>query len=334
MQSDVQTTQEYVCQIHAQRHIELRAIEPGYLEEVTVQEGQSVQAGQLMFEIMPVIYKARLHADQAELQHADITLRNTKKLFEKNVVSDQELALAEAERARAKAKVALASAELKFTEIRAPFSGIMDRQYEQQGSLLEEGAVLTTISDNTVMWVYFNVPEADYLDFRMRLGAVDPQQPQRLTLPGADIQLRLANAEIFDHRAGDTLTIESEFDNETGNIQFRADFPNPEGLLRHGQTGTLLLHETLADAIVIPQRAVFEILDKHYVYVLDEAGIVHQRAIQIAYEKDDIFVVERGLTVDDTILLDGVRQVHDGVQVEAEIRPAEEVLAHLKHHAE
>ena len=164
-------TQRFVCQIHSRRHIELRALERGYLEAIEVQEGQSVKAGELLFKLLPVVYKARLHADQAELLRADIKLRNTKKLFERDVVSDQELALAQAERARAKAQVELAEAELAFTEIRAPFDGIIDRQYEQQGSLMEEGDMLTTVSDNQLMWVYFNVPEADYLDFKSIPGS-------------------------------------------------------------------------------------------------------------------------------------------------------------------
>ena len=104
VKKDVVTTQTYVSQIHSRRHIELRAPERGYLEEREVEEGQAVNQGQLLFKILPVVYKAKLHGDQAELQRADIALRNTKNLFAKNIVSDQELALAKAERAKAKAK--------------------------------------------------------------------------------------------------------------------------------------------------------------------------------------------------------------------------------------
>ena len=104
VKKDVVTTQTYVSQIHSRRHIELRALERGYLEEIEVEEGQAVNQGQLLFKILPVVYKAKLHGDQAELQRADIALRNTKNLFAKNIVSDQELALAKAERAKAKAK--------------------------------------------------------------------------------------------------------------------------------------------------------------------------------------------------------------------------------------
>ena len=331
---DITQTEEYVCQIHSRRHIEVRALERGYLESIKVKEGQAVKKGQLLFKLLPVVYKAKLHADQAELLGAEIALRNSKSLFEKDIVSDQELALARAEREKAKAKVELAKAELSFMEIRAPFDGIIDRQYEQQGSLTEEGDMLTNISDNEVMWVYFNVPEADYLDFRAIPQAPDAENPQQLVLPETTIELELANGKVFEHDAGNTVTVESTFDSETGNIQFRADFPNPENLLRHGQTGTLQIHRRVQNAIVIPQRASFEILDKQYVYVVDEQGVAHQRAITIAHETDDVFVIEGGLQGDEKIVLEGVRQVHDGEHVDAEFRDPSEVLAHLKHHAE
>lgn len=331
---DVVTTQEYVCQIHSQRHVEIRALEEGYLEEIPVKEGQRVKEGQLLFKVVAVLYKARLDADKAELELAEIELRNTRKLFEKKIVSDQEVALAKATREKAKAKVDLASAELGFTRVKAPFDGIIDRQYQQLGSLVEEGDILTTMSDNSLMWVYFNVPEANYLEYEMQEGAVDPNSPQQLKLPEANIELRLANGKLFDQTAGDTVTVESNFDNETGNIQFRADFPNPKGLLRHGQTGTLLIHQKRKDAVVIPQRSTFEILDKQYVYVVGEDDIVHQKAITVAHEQDDIFVVDTGLAANDRIVIEGVRQLHDGDHIKYEYKKPEEVLSHLKHHAE
>lgn len=331
---DVETAQHYVCQIHASRHIELRALERGYLQEIKVQEGQAVRKGQLLFKILPVVYTAKLHADQAELERAEIAFRNTAVLSNKNIVSDQELALAQAERQRAKARVELASAELGFTNITAPFDGIIDRQYEQQGSLLEEGDMLTTVSDNSLMWVYFNVPEANYLSFQAIPGAVERTNRNQLKLPGARVELQLADGNFFDQAANDAVTVESSFDNETGNILFRADFPNPELLLRHGQTGTLWIHRPLKDAMVIPQRSTFEILDKRYVFVVGEDGVAHQRAIKIAHELDDIFVVQSGLSLNDKIVLEGVRQTHEGQHVEAEYRKPEEALSNMKMHAE
>src|SRR5262249_53767468 len=114
--------------------------------------------------------------------------------------------------------------------------------------------------------------------------------------------------------------------NETGNIPFRADFENPDDLLRHGQTGNVLIHRTLNNAIVIPQRATFEILDKRYVYVVDKDGVVHKREIVIQNELDDIFVIKKGLDVNDRIVLEGIRQVRDGEKVEYEFRKPEQRL--------
>src|SRR5262249_7434994 len=161
--------------------------------------------------------------------------------------------------AKAKAKAQLAGAELNFTNVRAPFDGIVDRLHEQLGSLIKEGDVLTTLSDNSLMWVYFNVREARYLEY---MADVDQ-------LKGEKIELLLADGSKFPE-IGKIGAIEAKFNNETGNIPFRADFPNPKRLLRHGQTGTVLIHRTLKDAIVIPQRATFELLDKRYVYVVGD----------------------------------------------------------------
>ena len=158
---DVIITQQYVCQIHSQRHIEVRALEDGYLEEILVSEGQAVKKGDVMFKIKPILYKAKLDAELAEAQLAELEYNNTEKLFkEKAVVSQNEVLLFKAKLDRAKAKADLAQAELNFTNVTAPFDGIVDRLHEQLGSLIKEGDILTTLSDNSVMWVYFNVPEA------------------------------------------------------------------------------------------------------------------------------------------------------------------------------
>lgn len=332
---DVPTTQAYVCRMQSRRHIEIRALNEGYLEEIPVQEGQAVLAGERLYELYPVLYRTQLEAERAELRLTEINLENTERLAEKGFVSAPELARARAERDRAKASFDRATAEYGFTSIVAPFDGIVGRQLMQHGSLIEAGDTLTTMSDNAVMWVYFNVPEADYLRFKSLPGASRPESPRTLDLSGATIQLRLANGEIFDRNAATTLTIESEFNKETGNIEFRADFPNPERLLRHGQTGTLLINQKLSGALVIPQRATFEILDRQYVFVVDENAVAHQREITVARELEDIYVLKDGLSAGERFVLDGVRQVRDGERLElTETRPPEEALNDLKQHAE
>ena len=321
---DVTITQQYVCQIHSQRHIKICALESGYLEEIPIREGQLVKRGDLLFKILPTLYQAKLDAELAEVQLATLEYNNTNRLFMDKVVSQNEVALHQAKLAKAQAKAKLAEAELNFTTVRAPFDGIVDRLHEQQGSLIKEGDVLTTLSDNSVMWVYFNVPEARYLEYMTELGknrSID------------QVELVLANGKKY-HHAGRIGAIEAKFNNETGNIPFRADFPNPERLLRHGQTGNILIHKPLKDAMVIPQRATFETLDKRYVYVIDSENKIHQREVAILHELEDIFVIKAGLTTTDKIVLEGVQQVHEGEKVDFELRKADQVLANQKNHAE
>ena len=147
------------------------------------------------------------------------------------------------------------------------------------------------------------------------------------------VELQLANHETFSQPCM-SVTVEGQFNNETGNIPFRADFPNPDGVLRHGQTGTILIHRTLKNALVIPQRATFELLDKRYVWVIGEDHVAHQRLITIKNELEDIFVINSGLEARDKIVLEGVREVEEGGKVEYEFRTPEEALDNQKFHAE
>jgi membrane fusion protein, multidrug efflux system len=327
VRQNVISTKPYVCQIRSCQHIEVRALEGGYLEKICVKEGQAVKKGELMFKILPTLYEARLDSEDAEVQRIQIELDNAEALLMKGIVSPPEIALKKAELAKAKAKLGLARAELSFTSFAAPFGGIVDRQRNQLGSLIEEGDMLTTFSDNSVMWVYFNVPESRYLQYKAELDK-DTEHADHL-----QIELKLANGKIFPQK-GKIGAIEADFNNTTGNIPFRADFPNPDGLLRNGQTGTILIRRPLEGVIVIPQRAIFEILAKQYVYVVGDDNVVHPRDITVQGEQDDIFVIEEGLDENDKIIFEGIRQVRDGDTVEYEYQAPSEVLGNLKFHAE
>jgi membrane fusion protein (multidrug efflux system) len=307
---DIIITQQYACQIHSHRHINVRSLLTGYLEAVPVKEGQAVNTGDVMFKVLPVLYKAKWDAELAEVKLAELEFKNAEKMAKQKIVSQTEVALYQAKLARAQAKAKLAEAEYRFTEIRAPFDGIIDRLHEQQGSLIMERDILTALSDNSVMWVYFNVPEARYLEYKASRGGDKKGK----------IELVLANGRKFK-QSGKIGAIEAQFNNESGSIPFRADFPNPDRLLRHGMSGKVLIHRPLKNAIVIPQRATFEVLDKRYVYVVDKDGVVHQREIVVQNEGENIFVINRGVGVDDRIILEGIRQVRDGEKVEYEFRP-------------
>jgi membrane fusion protein (multidrug efflux system) len=273
-----------------------------------------------MFKIMPLIYQAEMQKSQAEADFAKIEYLNTKRLADSNIVSQNELALAQAEYDKAKAVLSLSQVHLGFTEIRAPFDGITGRFYEVRlGSLIDEGELLTTLSDNSKMWVYFNVPEAEYLYY-----ATHKNKDTLLK-----VKLEMANNKLFSH-IGVVETIEADFNNETGNIAFRATFPNPDKLLRHGETGNILIPTVLEDALIIPQKATFEILDKKYVYVVDEKGNLKTRKITIAEEMEHFYAISAGLQENDKILLEGLRKVKDSEHIKFSMVSHQEVIKDLK----
>jgi membrane fusion protein (multidrug efflux system) len=324
LQKDTIITKEYVAQIHAYQHIELRALEKGYLQKIFVDEGQLVREGQPMFQITPLVYNADVQKSQAEANYVGIEYKNTKNLADSNIVSKNELALAKAKFDKAKAEVSLAKTHLQFTSIKAPFTGIMDHFQGRLGSLVDEGDLLTTLSDNSKMWVYYNVPEAEYIAYKEHAKAGDSE---------VSVKLLMANNEIFPY-PGKVQAIEADFNNETGNIAFRATFPNPKGLLRNGETGSVLMTVPLKHALLVPQKATFEVLEKKFVYVVDKNNVVHQKEVTVASEMPDLYVIKDGIAPTDKILLEGIRKVKDGEKISYTYEAPEKVLPKLKVYSE
>ncbi len=316
---DTAIYKEYVCVIHAIQHIEVRSLDEGYIEQILVDEGQWVHKGQLMFKILPVIYYAELKRAEAEAKAAEVEYLNTKALADSQIVSRNELALAKARYEKAKAELALARARLHFTEIRAPFSGLVGRFHVRLGSYVDERELLTTLSDNRQLWVYFNVPEKEYLEF-MRHFKKDSV---------VYVQLRMASDELFPYK-GKITAIEAEFNRTTGNVAFRATFPNPEGLLRHGETGNILLRVPMKNVLLIPQKATFEVLEHRYVYLVHEDGKVEARRIVIGEEFPHFYQVVAGLKEGDKVLLEGLRKVRNGEKIRYRLIPPEKVAEQLR----
>lgn len=317
--TDTSIIKEYVSQLQSVRNIEIRAQEKGYLQEIYVDEGQFVKAGQLLFQIMPKMYEAEFKKAQAEAKAATIELQNTEALANKNIVSKNELAMAQAKLEQANAEVAMAKFHLSATEIRAPFDGTIDRIPLKVGSLVDEGELLTSLSDNSQMFAYFNVSEPEYLDYETH--AKDRANPQ--------VSLLLANNELLPYK-GDVETVESEFDSETGNIAFRARFPNPDKLLRNGETGKIQMTVPLKHALIIPQKATYEIQDKIYVFVVDKKGTIKSRNIHVSSEMPDLYVVASGLSPKDNILLEGVQKVKDDDRIDYAYVAPRQVVSHLQ----
>ncbi|AZB20625.1 efflux RND transporter periplasmic adaptor subunit [Chryseobacterium indologenes] len=320
---DTVINKEYVAQIQSVKNIEVRAQEKGFLEKIFVDEGQYVHAGQTLFRIMPKLYQAELLKAKAEVEQASIELKNASTLAGNNIVSKNERAMAKAKLDAANAEMRLAQIHLSFTDIKAPFSGIINRLPLKLGSLVDEGDLLTSLSDNTNIYTYFNVSEPEYLSYQTHVSDRGTDQVSLIT----------ANGEVYPEK-GLIQTIEGEFDNETGNIAFRAKFPNPNKLLRNGETGKVQMTMPVHNALIIPQKATYEIQDQKYVFVVDKNGTARSRNIKIAYELPDLYVVGSGLSKGDQILLEGVQKVKDDQKLKTKFQDPKKVLQSLKLKAE
>ena len=227
--TDTSFIKEYVAEIQSIQNVEIRAKVKGFIESIKVDEGQKVKAGQLLFTIRPREYEVELLKARAEVKKAEVEAQNAKVLADKNIVSKSELTMALAKLEGAKAEEQLAELYVSYTQIRAPYDGIVDRLKFKVGSLIDEGTLLTSLSNNKEVYAYFNVSELEYLDF-----ATKQQNKKNLAT------LLLANGQAHQYK-GSIETIEGEFDKNTGTVAFRAKFPNPTYLLKHGETGRVQL---------------------------------------------------------------------------------------------
>lgn len=321
LMTDTFYQEEYVAEIHALQNIEIRTKVRGFIEQIHVDEGKQVAAGQLLFTLSSRTFRedllkanAQLKSATAELKAIEVEMNNTRLLVDKGIVSKTELEMMQAKREAAQARVeeanaaiALAKLNLSYTEIRAPFAGIINRIPNKRGSLVDEGTLLTTLSNNKEVFAYFNFSETDYLNY------ITSAEKDRFYA----VELKLANQQIFPYK-GKIESSESEFDPASGNIAFRARFPNPEGLLKHGANGKVIITRPLRNAMLVPQRSTFEMQDKVFVFVVNGQNVVKQKQIIIGKRLQHFYVVERGLRPDETIVLEGVENLKDGQQISAQ----------------
>ncbi|HVU98228.1 MAG TPA: efflux RND transporter periplasmic adaptor subunit [Puia sp.] len=316
-QRDTVIQTPYVADIQAIKNVEIRARVKGFLESIFVDEGKPVRKGQPLFKINDEEYTVNLSKAKAALSNAlaaakssEVEAGRVKLLVDKHVVAASELDLALARVAADKATIeearaAVQSAEnhLSYTLIRAPFDGLLDRIPLKAGSLIDEGTLLTSLSDISSMYAYFSIPENEYL---------------RLQKSGdggsGDVQLVLADGSNYPYH-GKIETVEGEIEQNTGSIDFRARIPNPQRLLRHGATGKLYISRRVDSVLVVPQRSVFDIQDKSYVYVVGKGDVLQMRNIVPLTRLTGCYLVREGLQPDERILYEGAQNVRAGMTI-------------------
>jgi len=320
-QIDTFTTVDYVTEIHAIQNVEIRARVDGYLDKIHVDEGATVKKGQLLFSINNKEYveelakaKALYKSAIAEFNASELEYRNVLKLADKKIVSTTELELAKNKLEAQKAKMEEAQAhqsyveiKLSNSEIRAPFDGTINRIPCKVGSLISEGTLLTSIADNEWVYAYFDVSEKEYLAYARNL--------HNDSTNSKIVSLILADGTTHDQK-GVIETMEGAIDGNTGNIAFRAKFPNPQKLIKHGASGKVRLNKSFKNVCLVPQKSTFEIQDRMYVYVLNNENRAVMRSIDLQARLPHYFIVKRGLNAGETIVLDGVQNIKDNMVIQ------------------
>lgn len=323
---DAATETTYPATIKGVQDVEIRPKVSGFITRLCVKEGQTVKAGQLLFVIDNVTYeaavrqaKAAVNSAKAQLNTSRLTYENSEKLFKNNVIGTYELqsaknALATAEAALAQAEAAYTSAKqnLDFCYVTSPASGVVGNLPYRVGALVSASIQqpLTTVSDISTMQVYFSVTEKDLLAMTKQAGGLNAAISD---YPA--VKLRLADGTIYDH-PGRVATVSGVIDATTGTVSVRADFPNPSHLLKSGASGSIVVPHVTTSAVVIPQDAVSQVQDKHFVYVVGKDNKVKYTAVEVSPQDDGkTYVITKGLSVGDRVVVAGITSLVDGMEI-------------------
>lgn len=328
-QRDTLIQTPYVADIQAVKNVEIRARVKGFLETIFVDEGKPVKKGQPLFKINDEEYKVNLSKARAALSNSiaaakasEVESGRVKLLVDKHVIAASELELALAKVAADKAQIeearaAVQSAEnhVSYTLIRAPFDGLVDRIPLKAGSLIDEGTLLTSLSDISSMFAYFSIPENEYLRLQRDHGGAGGGLEKSGENGAGEVELVLADGSNYAY-PGKIETVEGEIEQNTGSIDFRARFPNPKQLLRHGATGKLFISRKVDDVLIVPQRSVFDIQDKSYVYVVGKNNVLEMRGIEPMTRLTGCYLVREGLRPNERILYEGAQNVRAGMTIQ------------------
>ena len=322
--TELQTS--YPATIRGVQDVEIRPMVSGFITKMYVKEGQTVRKGQVLFEINKVTYeaaarqaKAAVNSAEAQLNTSKLTYENNQKLFANNVIGTYELQSsknayenAQAALAQAKASYASAKQNLDYCYVTSPANGVVGDLPYRVGALVSASSAqpLTTVSDINTMQVYFAMTEKDVLDMTKTKGGLHAAISE---YPA--VKLQLADGTTYNHE-GKVAAVSGVIDQATGSVSMRADFPNPEHLLKSGGSGSIIVPHASEGAIVVPQSAVVQVQDKYFVYILGKDNKVKYSPVTVNPNNDGKnYIIESGLKAGDKIAVSGVTTLKDGMQI-------------------
>jgi membrane fusion protein (multidrug efflux system) len=324
------TYQEYPASVEGTVNVEVRPQVSGTLDKVFVDEGSFVKAGEPLFKINDQPYRAALnnavasqHAAESAAANAQLEVDKLTPLVQNKVVSEYQLKtakaaydVAKANIEQAKANVSTAQINVGYTLIKAPVNGYIGRLLKKQGSLVgpTDPQSLTQLSDVHDVHVYFSLSEKDFVNFKEQYPG-ETLRDKLKQLPS--VSLLLADNSVYA-KQGKVDMIDGQFDKTTGAITLRANFANPQGLLRSGNTGKIRLSLQHKDALIVPESATIDMQDKVFVFTVGDSSKVKKQAITIIGKNGNNYLVKDGVKVGDQIVLSGIDHLQEGMVIHPE----------------
>lgn len=317
--------QGYSARLVGQQVVEVRPQVSGLITRICIDEGQKVRKGQVLFVIDQVPYQAALaeatanvKSAEANLATAKLNLKSTEVLREKNVVQDydlntarNELAVAEAALAQAQAQEMSARNNLSYTEVKSPVDGVASMIAYRVGALVSSSISepLVTLSDDSNVYAYFSLNESQITSLTEQYGSLDEFMKRM-----ENVELQMSGGKMYGEK-GHISAVSGIVTTGTGTVVLRADFPNDRGLLRSGGSATVMVPTTLAQAVVIPQSATYELQNKTFVYKVVNGKAQSAPVTLYRLNNGTEYVVEEGLQPGDVIIAEGAGLVKEGVNV-------------------
>ena len=301
----------YPVNIEGKVNSSVQARVSGYITHVLVDEGQSVTQGQPLFRLETQALSQSSQAAKSAVDVAQVEVNRLEPLVAKNIVSPVQLETAKANLARAKASLSEVNANIGYALVKAPVSGVVGKINLREGALVTaNNSILTTVSDIKEVFAYFSMNEKDYLAF---LGNIKGNSLREKINQLPEVSLRLSNGSMYQHK-GRIEAITGQVDKTTGSVQFRAVFPNAEGVLTNGNSGSVLIPEVYANSLVIPESATFELQGVVFAYKVQQ-DTLKQVILTLKNRNNNLAVVESGLEKGDILVVQGLNGIRSGMPV-------------------
>ncbi len=317
---DATVYQEYTARIEGQQNVEIRSKVSGFIEKIYVDEGQVVKKGQILFKLETQTLNQDGSAAKAMVQAAQVEVDRLKPLVERQIISNVQLETAKAKLAQAKSAYGSIAANIGYGTIYSPVNGVVGSLPYKAGSLVNPTSEmpLTTVSDTKNVRAYFTMNEKQLLFFNKTFNGATTAEKLK-SVP--EVSLLLVDNSEYDQK-GKITAINGLMNATTGTTEFRAEFTNPQGILRSGSSGIIRLPIVSKDIIVVPQNAVFEVQGKQIVYVVEKENKVKSRIIETNGTSDLNFIVTSGLSNGEVVVIEGTSKLKDDMVIAPQSKTA------------